>query len=98
MNSINEQFKECFWCDNSDPEPMVSGAKMPMVCKSCGTGLGWMNYKQVRELINKADRQATERERKRIVAELRRISKEALNKSTEIVIDSIADDLERGKL
>ena len=36
----------CSWCEKeTEVEPMVSGASIPMVCVSCGTAQGRYDYK-----------------------------------------------------
>jgi hypothetical protein len=42
----------CNWCKEDAPlKPMVSGAKMPMICSKCGKDCGHWDYKQVRSAM-----------------------------------------------
>jgi len=42
----------CNWCkEEAGVMPQESGAKMPMICKKCGTKAGDYDYKQMRELL-----------------------------------------------
>ena len=42
----------CIWCEKTAPlVPMVSGAKMPMICSDCGTKVCMWGWSEMRDLI-----------------------------------------------
>lgn len=42
----------CIWCEIEAPlEPMVSGAKMPMICTECGTKVCTWGWQEMRDML-----------------------------------------------
>jgi hypothetical protein len=47
---------ECSWCDSVNQlEAMVSSAKMPVICKNCGTKLGYIDCDDLNKIIIERD-------------------------------------------
>jgi transcription elongation factor Elf1 len=45
----------CIWCETKNNiTAMVSAAKMPVICK-CGTKLGYIDWEDLRSIINERD-------------------------------------------
>jgi DNA-directed RNA polymerase subunit RPC12/RpoP len=43
---------KCGWCKSENKiKGMVSSVKIPIVCSECGTKIGYINYKDLNELI-----------------------------------------------
>jgi hypothetical protein len=47
---------ECSWCDSVNQlEAMVCGARMPMICKDCGTKLGYIDWSELNKILVERD-------------------------------------------
>lgn len=47
----------CLWCEEDAPlEPMVSGAKIPMICTKCGTKVCAYGWQELRDIIQQYER------------------------------------------
>lgn len=50
----------CNWCNKETRTiPQVSGCKVPMICEECGTHQGWLDWKELRDRLNKAEGRST---------------------------------------
>jgi hypothetical protein len=48
---------KCGWCRTENKiKGMVSSNKMPVVCSICGAEMGYIDYKDLNELIKERDR------------------------------------------
>lgn len=47
---------KCSWCNAKNKiRGMESSFEMPVICSECRTKIGYMNYKDLNELINERD-------------------------------------------
>ena len=49
--------KECTWCDESTPLVMQTGIKVPFICSGCGGKLGYADWRELREMLQKPPNQ-----------------------------------------
>lgn len=54
----------CIWCEkDAGVTPMVSGARMPMICKECGTRVCTYGWQELRDIMNQYERRINKLEK-----------------------------------